>query len=137
MKANGITCTDYMVQDGQLTLWLTDTTMQDVLDMERSIVRIETDDGAQVDVCPGYENVVSVLYEPATGIYRATFSRQEQEGIGAVLDALAADNTTLHNALQQAESDSKLLRAQLTAATDRQEFIEDCIAEMAMQVYAE
>ena len=28
-----------------------------------------------------------------------------------------------------------LLRAQIAAATDRQEFLEDCIAEMAVQVY--
>ena len=35
------------------------------------------------------------------------------------------------------EAENKLLRAQLQAATDRQDFIEDCIAEMAMQVYAE
>lgn len=35
------------------------------------------------------------------------------------------------------EAENKMLRAQLQAATDRQDFIEDCIAEMAMQVYAE
>lgn len=34
------------------------------------------------------------------------------------------------------EAENKLLRAQLQAATDRQDFIEDCIAEMAMVVYA-
>lgn len=33
------------------------------------------------------------------------------------------------------EAENKLLRAQLQAATDRQDFIEDCIAEMAMQIY--
>ena len=35
------------------------------------------------------------------------------------------------------EAENKMLRAQLQAATDRQDFVEDCIAEMAMQVYAE
>ena len=35
------------------------------------------------------------------------------------------------------EAENKMLRAQLQAATDRQDFIEDCIAEMAMQVCAE
>ena len=34
------------------------------------------------------------------------------------------------------EAENKMLRAQLQAATDRQDFIEDCIAEMAMVVYA-
>lgn len=35
------------------------------------------------------------------------------------------------------EEQEKLLPLQLQAAVDRQEFLEDCIAEMAMQVYAE
>lgn len=34
------------------------------------------------------------------------------------------------------EAENKILKAQLQAATDRQDFLEDCIAEMAMQVYA-
>lgn len=37
---------------------------------------------------------------------------------------------------EELEQENKLLRAQLQAATDRQDFIEDCIAEMAMVVYA-
>ena len=35
------------------------------------------------------------------------------------------------------KQENKLLKAQLNAATDRADFVEDCIAEMAMQVYAE
>lgn len=35
------------------------------------------------------------------------------------------------------EQENKLLKAQLNAANERSDFIEDCIAEMAMQVYAE
>ena len=35
------------------------------------------------------------------------------------------------------EQENKLLKAKLNAATERSDFIEDCIAEMAMQVYAE
>ena len=38
---------------------------------------------------------------------------------------------------EELEQENKLLRAQIQAAVDRQDFIEDCIAEMAMQVYAE
>lgn len=34
------------------------------------------------------------------------------------------------------EAENKMLRAQIQAATDRQDFIEDCIAEMAGVVYA-
>lgn len=33
------------------------------------------------------------------------------------------------------EAENKLLKAQITAQSDRADFVEDCIAEMAMQVY--
>ena len=39
--------------------------------------------------------------------------------------------------IAELEQENKLLKAQLNAATERSDFIEDCIAEMAMQVYAE
>ena len=35
------------------------------------------------------------------------------------------------------ESENALLKAQLQAQTERSDFIEDCIAEMATQVYAQ
>ena len=35
------------------------------------------------------------------------------------------------------KNENALLKAQLQAQTERSDFIEDCIAEMAMQVYAE
>lgn len=37
--------------------------------------------------------------------------------------------------IEQLQAENKMLYAQLKASTDRQDFIEDCIAEMAMQVY--
>lgn len=37
--------------------------------------------------------------------------------------------------MEQMRAENTLLRAQIVAATDRQEFLEDCIAEMAVQVY--
>lgn len=39
--------------------------------------------------------------------------------------------------ISELESENAILKAQLQAQTDRSDFIEDCIAEMAMQVYAE
>lgn len=47
------------------------------------------------------------------------FPKSESERIGAL------------------ESENALLKAQLQAQTERSDFIEDCIAEMAMQVYAQ
>lgn len=39
--------------------------------------------------------------------------------------------------LESLEAENALLKAQLQAQTERSDFIEDCIAEMAMQVYAQ
>lgn len=58
-----------------------------------------------------------------------------EEEIQADRDAIPEPVIPPTNA--ELEAENKLLRAQLQAATDRQDFIEDCIAEMAMQVYAE
>ena len=38
--------------------------------------------------------------------------------------------------IQQLQQENKLLKAQLKAQTDRSDFIEDCIAEMAGVVYS-
>lgn len=38
--------------------------------------------------------------------------------------------------IEQLQAENKTLSTQLKASTDRQDFIEDCIAEMAMQVYS-
>ncbi len=37
--------------------------------------------------------------------------------------------------IQTLEKENKLLKAQIQAQSDRADFIEDCIAEMAIQVY--
>lgn len=37
--------------------------------------------------------------------------------------------------LEELQAENKLLKAQLQAQSDRSDFIEDCIAEMAVQVY--
>lgn len=47
------------------------------------------------------------------------------------------DPPTSEERISQLESENALLKAQLQAQSDRSDFIEDCIAEMAMQVYAE
>ena len=39
--------------------------------------------------------------------------------------------------IQELQKENSLLSAQLRAQTERSDFVEDCIAEMAMQVYAE
>lgn len=111
MKANGITCTDYAVQGEQLVLCLTGTTMEDALAMERSVIKITTDDGVQVEALPGYENAVSVTYLADTGVYQLTLTRAAQQGVGAALDALAADNTALRGELAEITTEAVRTRA--------------------------
>lgn len=57
-----------------------------------------------------------------------------EEEIEADRDAIPPPIVPPTNA--ELEAENKMLRAQLQAATDRQDFIEDCIAEMAGVVYA-
>lgn len=57
-----------------------------------------------------------------------------EEEIQADRDAVPEPAIPPTNA--ELEAENKMLRAQLQAATNRQDFIEDCIAEMAMVVYA-
>lgn len=38
--------------------------------------------------------------------------------------------------IEKLQAENNLLKAQVAASADRQEFLEDCIAEMAMQVYS-
>lgn len=49
-------------------------------------------------------------------------------------NTLSSDHPITVEGLQ---AENKLLKAQLQAQSDRADFIEDCIAEMAMQVYKE
>ena len=63
-----------------------------------------------------------------------TAQERTEEEIQADRDAIPEPVIPPTNA--ELEAENKMLRAQLQAATNRQDFIEDCIAEMAMQVYA-
>lgn len=64
------------------------------------------------------------------------------KGIERTAEEIEADKAKLPKPVipktnAELEQENKLLKAQLNAATERSDFIEDCIAEMAMQVYAE
>ena len=89
---------------------------------------LETDDGDTVEVLAGYAlRSVTVDAKDPTSV-TAVLTRAV-DGTAAALDALTAQ-------LTQSEKENKLLKAQVSAATDQQSFYEDCIAEMAQIVYA-
>lgn len=129
MKANNMTCSDYRtVQGEKLVLWLPGASMEDALGMETDIIRIQTDAGDEVEALCGFGNLVSVTYIAESNTMVVTLTRKADSGVGAALDALSAQ-------LVESEKENKLLKAQVSAATERSDFIEDCIAEMAVQVY--
>ena len=129
MKANNMSCSDYRtVQDEKLVLWLPGATMEDALGMETDIIRIRTDAGDEVEALCGFGNLVSVTYIAESNTMVVTLTRKADSGVGAALDALSAQ-------LVESEKENKLLKAQVSAAPERSDFIEDCIAEMAVQVY--
>lgn len=129
MKANNMSCSDYRtVQDEKLVLWLPGATMEDALGMETDIIRIRTDAGDEVEALCDFGNLVSVTYIAESNTMVVTLTRKADSGVGAALDTISAR-------LVESEKENKLLKAQVSAATERSDFIEDCIAEMAVQVY--
>ena len=128
MKANNMSYRT--VQDEKLVLWLPGATMEDALGMETDIIRIRTDAGDEVEALCGFGNLVSVTYIAESNTMVVTLTRKADSGVGAALDALSAQ-------LVESEKENKLLKAQVSAATERSDFIEDCIAEMAVQVYSD
>ena len=121
MKANNMTCSDYRtVQDEKLVLCLPGATMEDALGMETDIIRIRTDAGDEVEALCGFGNLVSVTYIAESNTMVVTLTRKADSGVGAALDALSAQ-------LVESEKENKLLKAQVSAATERSDFIEDCI----------
>jgi len=92
MKANNMTCTDYRtVQDEKLVLWLPGASMEDALGMETDIIRIQTDDGDEVEALCGYGNLVSVTYVAESNTMVVTLTRKADDGTGAALDALGEE----------------------------------------------
>ena len=59
--------------------------------------------------------------------------RQHAGSTGFISPAPEVLPTPMTNA--ELEAENKLLKAQIAAQSDRADFVEDCIAEMAMQVY--
>ena len=73
------------------------------------------------------------LTETASGVYGVEERTQEEMDA----DAAARPTQVVENPIEQLQAENTLLRAQLQALSDRGEFVEDCLAEMAMVVYAE
>ena len=106
-----------------------ETSVEAVLALDAAVLTVKTDAGDTVKVLAGYAlKTVTVAAADPTSV-TAVYTRAV-DGTAAALDTISAQ-------LVQAEQENKLLKAQVSAATGRSDFIEDCIAEMAVQVYSD
>lgn len=128
MKVNDIKALDYQTDGDLLTIPFADTSVEAVLALDAAVLTVKTDAGDTVEVLAGY------------ALRSVTVDAKDPTSVTAVLtravDGTAAALDTISARLVQAEQENKLLKAQVSAATDQQSFYEDCIAEMAEVVYA-
>lgn len=128
MKINDVKALDYRTDGDLLTIPFAETSADAVLAMDTAVLTVKPDDGDTVEVLAGY------------ALRSVTVDAKDPTSVTAVLtravDGTAAALDTISDRLVQAEQENKLLKAQVSAATDQQSFYEDCIAEMAEVVYA-
>lgn len=128
MKVNDIKALDYQCQGDSLTIPFAETSVEAVLALDAAVLTVKTDAGDTVEVLAGYALKTATVAAADPTSVTAVYTRAV-DGTAAALDALTAQ-------LTQSEKENKLLKAQVSAATDQQSFYEDCIAEMAQIVYA-
>lgn len=128
MKVNDIKALDYQCQGDSLTIPFAETSVEAVLALDAAVLTVKTDAGDTVEVLAGYALKTATVVAADPTSVTAVYTRAV-DGTAAALDTISAQ-------LVQAEQENKLLKAQVSAATDQQSFYEDCIAEMAQIVYA-
>lgn len=128
MKVNDIKALDYQCQGDSLTIPFAETSVEAVLALDAAVLTVKTDAGDTVEVLAGYALKTATVAAADPTSVTAVYTRAV-DGTAAALDAISAQ-------LVESEKENKLLRAQVSAATDQQSFYEDCIAEMAEVVYA-
>ena len=129
MKINDVKALDYRTAGDLLTIPFAETSVEAVLALDAAVLTVKTDDGDTVEVLAGYAlRSVTVDAKDPTSV-TAVLTRAV-DGTAAALDTISAK-------LVESEKENKLLKAQVNAATERSDFIEDCIAEMAVQVYSD
>lgn len=127
MKINDVKALDYRTDGDLLTIPFAETSVEAVLALDSAVLTVKTDAGDTVEVLAGY------------ALRSVTVDAKDPTSVTAVLtravDGTAAALDTISARLVESEKENKLLKAQIAAQSDRADFVEDCIAEMAMQVY--
>ena len=122
-------------------------------DSESRVLRLEGEDSLPADLTgwtkidEGYGDKFSLaqshyldkpLYDGAVLRYKLVDGKVVERTVEEIeADKAKLPKPVIPKTNAELEQENKLLKAQLNAATERSDFIEDCIAEMAMQVYAE
>lgn len=127
MKVNDIKALDYRTDGDLLTIPFADTSVEAVLALDAAVLTVKTDAGDTVEVLAGYALKTATVAAADPTSVTAVYTRAV-DGTAAALDTISAR-------LVESEKENKLLKAQIAAQSDRADFVEDCIAEMAMQVY--
>lgn len=128
MKVNDIKALDYRTDGDLLTIPYAETSVEAVLALDAAVLMVKTDAGDTVEVLAGYALKTATVAAADPTSVTALYTRAV-DGTAAALDTISAQ-------LVQAEQENKLLKAQITAQAERSDFVEDCIAEMAVQVYS-
>lgn len=128
MKVNDIKALDYRTDGDLLTIPYAETSVEAVLALDAAVLTVKTDAGDTVEVLAGYALKTATVAAADPTSVNAVYTRAV-DGTAAALDTISAQ-------LVQAEQENKLLKAQITAQAERSDFVEDCIAEMAVQVYS-
>ena len=129
MKVNDIKALDYQCQGDSLTIPFAETSVEAVLALDAAVLTVKTDAGDTVEVLAGYALKTATVAAADPTSVTAVYTRAV-DGTAAALDTISAQ-------LVESEKENKLLKAQITAQAERSDFVEDCIAEMAVQVYSD
>ena len=78
-----------------------------------------------------YKSTSGLLMESSTALDHAYWTEITQDEYNKLIS-----QKTNAERIEDLESDNALLKQQLKAASDQNDFLEDCVAEMAQIVYA-
>lgn len=129
MKVNGIKCTDYkLLNKDLLAMVFVDTSAESLLAMDTAVLTVQTDTDDLVEVFTGWQRC-RVILNVADGSYEVQLIPAVDDVTAAALKSLAEQNAALTKELNTSQ-------AQLDAAIQSNQMLEDCLVEMAEIVYA-
>ena len=73
--------------------------------------------------------------ESVETLLKTGWEEVSEEVYAVAVQTIHSSSVPVNTTIEELAEENKLLKAQLQAQSDRSDFIEDCIAEMAIQVY--